>query len=78
MMENNKNKTDGLEKYARNIVNNGNISSDTHAKIITEDYNGNGNISVNSNREKIKWWEKNWVQVIFLVSAIAGIYMLFR
>ena len=25
-----------------------------------------------------RWWEKNWVQIIFILGAIAGIYALFR
>ena len=29
-----------------------------------------------SERKKNKWWEKNWVQVVFLLGALAGIISL--
>jgi hypothetical protein len=34
---------DGVEIYAKKIINDGTISSDTYAKIVTDNYSGKGN-----------------------------------
>lgn len=42
---------DGVEIYARKIINSGVITSDTYAKVVTADYGGNGSVVVESTPE---------------------------
>lgn len=67
--------TKGVEIYARNIKNSGKISSDTHTKIITENYEGSGEVSSISKKEvDIKWFSTWWGKFIIAVvsTVIAG------
>lgn len=52
MDEKEKQKIDGIEIYAKEIKNNGVISTDTYAKIVTDKYEGKGSVVKNENIKK--------------------------
>lgn len=49
--QNKKGPIDGVEIYAKKFNFDGTVSSDTYAKIVTDEYNGKGNVVVKSNPE---------------------------
>lgn len=56
---NNRGPNAGLEIYARNIKNDGKIVSDSYAKIVTENYEGQGEVVTNAggnNLPSLFWW----------------------
>ncbi len=76
----NKEPVEGVEIYARNIINNGVITSDSKTKVVTDDYKGVGQMSSFSKRGgREKWYQKWWGILILgiIASAVAGIFILY-
>lgn len=65
MKEGSPEKIDGIEIYAKNIKNDGKIISDTYAKIVTEQYEGSGEIERKAEQKKHK--VSPWVLVLVIV-----------
>ncbi|MEX2304935.1 MAG: hypothetical protein WD595_01960 [Waddliaceae bacterium] len=65
----------GIFIAARKMNHAGKIISDTSTTILADEYGGDGEV-INKSKEdnqKGKWWEKTWVQTIFLIGALAGV-----
>jgi len=60
----------GVEIYARNIQNNGLITSDTNTKIVSEEYTGKGEVSAYNRLSDIEWYEQWWAKYLLFPSAV--------
>ena len=59
---------EGVEIYARNVVNNGVITSNSKTKLVAENYKGKGEVSsFDKNKSSDKWHQKWWGQLLIMV-----------